>query len=152
MFSKPFIKKLLSNQFIKFCVTGGLGVITDAGIYFILVRVLDARDSYFVLKFIWIFGYIAAVIQNYLINHFWTFSDQTKELRISAKAFVKFLVVSLISLVPRYIVYMLVLSYGGEKVMFVPDLANLSGIVAGTIVNFLGSKFIVFKETDDEIS
>lgn len=145
-------KKLTSNQFVRFCITGGLGVLTDAGIYFILVRALNAKDSYFILKFIWIFGYIAAVIQNYLINHFWTFSKQTKEFSISAKAFVQFLSVSLISLVPRYLVYILIINYGGAKTMFVPDLANLGGIIAGTVVNFLGSKYFVFKSRDDEVS
>ena len=152
MFSRSFLKKLASNQFIRFCITGGLGVITDAGIYFMLVRVLNAKDSYFILKFIWIFGYIAAVIQNYLINHFWTFSEQTKQFSVSAKAFVQFLSVSLVSLIPRYLIYIMILNYGGEKTMFVPDIANLGGIVAGTVVNFLGSKYFVFKKKDDEVS
>jgi putative flippase GtrA len=142
----------MSNQFVRFCVTGGLGVLTDAGIYFILVRVFHARESYFLIKFIWIFGYIAAVIQNYLINHFWTFHDQTKEFNVSTKAFINFLSVSLISLIPRYLVYTMILSYGGEETALVPDLANLGGIIAGTVVNFIGSKYFVFKNRDDEIS
>jgi len=87
-----------------------------------------------------------------MINHFWTFSTQTKEFNISLRAFVTFLAVSLISLVPRYIVYSLILHYGGAGVRFVPDIANLGGIVAGTIVNFIGSKYFVFKEKKDEVS
>lgn len=152
MFSSSTFKKLMSNQFVRFCVTGGLGVLTDAGIYFILVRAFDIRERSFLIKFIWIFGYIAAVIQNYVINHFWTFHDQTKEINVSTKAFINFLSVSLISLIPRYLVYTMILSYGGEGTALVPDLANLSGIIAGTVVNFIGSKYFVFKSRDDEIS
>ena len=152
MFPSSTFKKLMSNQFVRFCVTGGLGVLTDAGIYFILVRAFHARENYFLIKFIWIFGYIVAVIQNYVINHLWTFHDQTKDVSVSIKAFVNFLSVSLISLIPRYLVYTMILSYGGEGTALIPDLANLGGIVAGTLVNFIGSKYFVFKNRDDEIS
>ncbi|HSW61581.1 MAG TPA: GtrA family protein [bacterium] len=139
-----FIKKLLSTQFMKFCITGGLGLITDAGIFH-LIKVSFGVENWLLLNIIPIFGYSAAVVQNYIVNHFWTFRSQTVDLEISKDAFLKFLSVSLISLVPRYIVYNLVLGAFTSSGGFVPDIANLAGIIAGTLVNFLGSKFIVFR-------
>lgn len=139
-----FLKKLLSTQFVKFCITGGLGLITDAGIFH-LIKVSFSVENWLLLNIIPVFGYSAAVIQNYIINHFWTFHSQTVNIQLSKDAFIKFLSVSLISLVPRYIVYNLVLGAFTSQSGFVPDIANLSGIIAGTLVNFLGSKFIVFK-------
>jgi putative flippase GtrA len=142
------IKKLLSTQFAKFCITGGLGLITDAGIYH-LIKISFSIESRILLNVIPIFGYSAAVLQNYIINHFWTFKTQTARTTISKEAFIKFLSVSLISLVPRYIVYNIVLSSFTSNQGFVPDIANLCGIIAGTLVNFLGSKFFVFRGKND---
>ena len=139
-----FFKKLFSTQFVKFCITGGLGLITDAGIFH-LIKTSFGVENWLLLNIIPVVGYSAAVIQNYIINHFWTFRSQTVEMELSKDAFIKFLSVSIISLVPRYIVYNSVLASFTSNRGFVPDIANLSGIIAGTLVNFLGSKFIVFK-------
>ncbi|MGI6394108.1 MAG: GtrA family protein [bacterium] len=141
---KNLIKKIFHTQFVKFCITGGLGLVTDALIFHI-IRVLLGIESRILLNIIPIFGYIAAVVQNYIINHFWTFRTQTVKTKLSKEGFIKFLSVSLVSLIPRYIVYNAVLSYFASGGNYIPDIANLSGIVAGTLVNFLGSKFIVFK-------
>lgn len=145
---KEFIRKMLSVQFVKFCITGGLGLITDAGIYHI-IKVSFNVESWILLNIIPIFGYFTAVIQNYIINHLWTFRTQTTNIKISKEAFVRFLSVSLLSLIPRYIVYNSVLAAFTSNRGLVPDIANISGIVAGTLVNFIGSKYFVFKEKND---
>mgnify|MGYP001219924964 CR=1 FL=1 len=147
---KETIRKILSSQFAKFCLTGGLELITDAGIFYFIKKSLGI-ENWFLLNIIPIFGYTAAVAQNYIINHFWTFRSQTVDTTLSKNAFLQFLAVSLISLVPRYIVYNSVLAAFTSNAGLVPDFANFCGIIAGTLVNFLGSKFYVFRKKDNEI-
>lgn len=148
---KDVFKALTKFQFMRFCVTGSLGVITDAVIYHVFLWLLhvnaDKRTTMdTVLLFILpIFGYLAAVIQNYLVNHFWTFGKETENHRVSFQLFFKFFAVSLFSLIPRYAFYTFLLIFNN----ITPDLANLGGIAAGMFTNFFGSKFVVFRFRDD---
>ncbi len=139
---KDIFKKFLRIQFIKFCIVGGLGFVTDMAVFTILKNLLQA-ESKLLLNIIPLFGYIAAVTQNYLINHFWTFGDQTKKISPSKKAYAIFFAVSLTALMPRYIVYNYILSSFGKSGLY-PEFANFVGIVAATVFNFIGSKYFVF--------
>jgi len=150
---RDVFKALTKFQFMRFCVTGSLGVITDAVIYHVFLWLLNVKadkgrttmDT--VLLFILpIFGYLAAVIQNYLVNHFWTFGKETENHRVSFQLFFKFFAVSLFSLIPRYAFYTFLLIFNN----ITPDLANLGGIAAGMFTNFFGSKFVVFRFRDEE--
>ena len=143
---------LVRFQFMRFCVTGSLGVITDAVIYHVFLWLLnvnagkDRTTADTILLFVLpVFGYLAAVIQNYLINHCWTFRKETENHRISFHLFLKFFAVSLFSLIPRYAVYTFLLIFNN----ITPDLANLGGIAAGMFTNFFGSKFVVFRFRED---
>jgi putative flippase GtrA len=137
------VSRFLKSQFVKFCITGGLGLVTDMAVFMLLRKLLNA-ESRILLNIIPIFGYIVAVSQNYLINHFWTFGAQTADTSVSRKAYLSFFAVSLIALIPRYIVYNSFLSYFGSG-GFYPNIANFTGIVAATLFNFIGSKYYVFK-------
>ncbi len=151
---KDVFTALTKFQFMRFCVTGSLGVITDAVIYHVFLWLLhvnagkDRTTADTILLFILpVFGYVAAVIQNYLINHLWTFKKETAEHRISIKLFGKFFAVSLFSLIPRYAFYTFLLIFNN----ITPDLANLGGIAAGMFTNFFGSKFVVFRFRDEAV-
>ena len=108
---KDLFMKLMKMEFFKFCVTGGLGLITDVLVFHIMKRVLHAEESKVLLFIIPIFGYIAAVSQNYVINHLWTFKKETETKKISTELFFKFFLVSLFALAPRYLVYNEVLEF-----------------------------------------
>ena len=146
-------KALTKFQFMRFCVTGSLGVITDAVIYHIFLLLLNVdlnkatrTTTDTILLFILpVFGYLAAVIQNYLVNHLWTFGKETENHRVSFQLFIKFFAVSLFSLIPRYAFYTFLLIFNN----ITPDLANLGGIAAGMFTNFFGSKFVVFRFRDE---
>ena len=150
---KDVFNALTKFQFMRFCVTGSLGVITDAVIYhvFLLLFNVDLNKATrtttdTILLFILpVFGYLAAVIQNYLVNHFWTFGKETENHRISFQLFFKFFAVSLFSLIPRYAFYTFLLIFNN----ITPDLANIGGIAAGMFTNFFGSKFVVFRFKDE---
>lgn len=137
------ISSLFTPQFVKFCVVGGLGLVTDQTIFFVMSRIVDPTSLW--VNFLWIVGYAVAVLQNYLINHYWTFKRETRDTHASGKGFFSFFLISIAALIPRFLAYkgvILVLGTGHLALNF----ANLCGIGAGTVVNFWGSKFIVFKE------
>lgn len=148
---KELFLKLLKTEFVKFCITGGLGLFTDAAVFHIMKRLLHADESRFLLFIIPVFGYTAAVTQNYIVNHLWTFKVETAAKKVSTELFFKFFLVSLFALAPRYLVYKEVLDYFGSSEWLYPDIANLCGIIAGTVVNFFGSKFLVFRFGKDEV-
>ena len=141
------IKKLASSNFVKFCIVGGLGAVTDMAVLFILQQIFSFPPDSFFGHFIWIPGYFVAILQNYLINHYWTFSKHTKTTKVSHKAFMKFAFTSFISMIPRTVAIEFVL-FVLPGSFFRIYVANFMGIVAGTVVNFLGSKYIVFKKND----
>lgn len=151
---KDVFDALTKFQFMRFCVTGSLGVITDAVIYHIFLLLFNVNlnkatrtTTDTVLLFILpVFGYVAAVIQNYIINHLWTFGKETENHRISFHLFFKFVTVSLFSLIPRYAFYTFLLIFNN----ITPDLANIGGIAAGMFTNFFGSKFVVFRFKDNQ--
>lgn len=148
---KRWTKPLLQIQFVRFCITGGLGVITDAGIYHLFRILLNAEENPALLYAIPVFGFTAAVIQNYLINHFWTFGEQTGRKKVSFTSFAKFLAVSVFSLIPRQLLYIAMIRSFSDLSGLAPDIANICGIAAGTVTNFLGSKFIVFRKQEKKI-
>ncbi len=137
------ISSLFTPQFVKFCVVGGLGLVTDQTIFFFLSRVVDPGSLF--VNLVWIVGYALAVIQNYLINHYWTFKSETRDTHASGKGLLSFFVISVTALIPRFLAYKgVILALGTSHLIL--NMANLCGIAAGTVVNFWGSKFIVFRE------
>lgn len=149
-------KALTKFQFIRFCVTGSLGVVTDLIISYIVLLVLkssftinlDSNTNGLTDKILLcippVLGFVAAVIQNYLINHCWTFGKETENHRVSFKLFGKFFGVALFALIPRLIVYVILINNVLNPNSFF-NLANFGGIMAGMFFNFFGSKFFVFR-------
>ena len=155
-------KALTKFQFIRFCVTGSLGVVTDLIISYIVLLILKSSftinldsatnglSDKILLCIPPVLGFIAAVIQNYLLNHFWTFGKETENHRVSFKLFGKFFGVCLFALIPRLIVYTILINNVLNPNSFF-NLANFGGIMAGMFFNFFGSKFVVFRFKEEVI-
>lgn len=131
------INKILSSQFFKFAIVGGLGTITNLLIFFIFVDKIG-----FNVTLISTFAFLVAVSQNYYLNHFWTFSHVTIKQKPSFKNYIRFVFVSLTGLVVNLIVLNLLLYFFVFKYKV---FAQGIGIFAGFLINFIGSKKIVFK-------
>jgi putative flippase GtrA len=146
---KNVFDALTKFQFMRFCVTGSLGVITYLLVSYIFRRMLniDPEANGLTSKIPMVPGFIASVIQNYFLNHFWTFGKETENHRVSFKLFGKFCGVCMFSLIPRiffyFILYNMVFSQNNSFI------AALGGIVAGMFTNFFGSKFVVFRFKED---
>ena len=140
-------KALTKFQFMRFCVTGSLGVVTDLIISYVILLImkssftinLDSNTNELADKILLcippVLGFIAAVIQNYLINHLWTFSRETANHRVSFKLFGKFFGVALFALIPRLIVYVILINNVLNPNSFF-NLANFGGILANIFRGF----------------
>ncbi len=130
-------KTRLIYEFLKFGVTGGLGTITNLLIFFLLVDLngLPATP-------VSIGCFIIAGTQNYFLNHLWSFREYTGNTRVSIKRWAMFLVGSLAGLGINILVMNLVLASFALPWKFI---AQACGIAAGMIINFIISKFVIFR-------
>jgi len=79
------------KRFAKFAVVGAAGSVTDFTVLNILVQLVG-----FTPVFANIFSFIAAVIQNFTLNRFWTFPESKQ--RQAGRQLAQFALVSLIGL------------------------------------------------------
>ena len=123
--------------FSRFLIVGFLGTITNLSIFFIFVDFLKYQAT-----LISIFAFFISNLQNYILNHHWTFFEKTKFFNKSINAYIKYFIVALSSLILNLIVLNIVLNFFdlSYKVF-----AQALGIATGTIINFVGSKNWVFK-------
>jgi putative flippase GtrA len=104
-----------------------------------------------------IVSYSCGVINSYILNRYWTFKIKLKfftvytlksgkKLHFLSMPFIKFIFVNLISLgVNTLAMYILVDLYSLN-----PTLSKVADTVFSFIVNFAGSKLLVFRESGDK--
>jgi dolichol-phosphate mannosyltransferase len=126
------------KQFIKFGIVGGSGVVVNAGLFRLFFKYggLDYRVASIIAIEI-------AIINNFFWNYLWTFRERrTKSFRDMLYALVRFNVSSgLTALVVNWGILVLL----KEMLGMYEEGANLIGIAAGTLANFLMSHLWAFK-------
>jgi putative flippase GtrA len=130
-------KTRLIYEFLKFGVTGGLGTIINLLIFFLLVDLAGLPEIP-----VSIGCFIIAGTQNYFLNHLWSFREYTKNTRLSVKRWAMFLLGSLAGLGINILVMKLVLAAFVLPWKFI---AQACGIIAGMFINFIISKFFIFR-------
>jgi dolichol-phosphate mannosyltransferase len=135
------IKLMLLNknikQFIKFGITGGLGTITNLLLFFIFADKLGFPEIQ-----VSIACFIIAGTQNYIINHKWSFAGITGAKKLSIIKWLLFLISCLAGLLVNIAVMKLMIINFNLPYKFI---AQAAGILFGMIINFLLSKFFVFR-------
>jgi dolichol-phosphate mannosyltransferase len=126
------------DQFIKFAVTGGLGTITNLLIFFLCADILRLREIP-----VSIGCFIIAATQNYIINHRWSFKQNTAGAGLSFEKWLQFIAGSLFGLVVNIAVMRLILLNFTLPYKFI---AQAVGIACGMLINFIFSKFFVFQK------
>jgi putative flippase GtrA len=131
------------DQFVKFAVTGGLGTITNLGIFFLCVDKAGLPEIPISVS-----CFLIAGTQNYIINHRWSFAAGTKDSKMAApplsvKHWFLFLCASLLGLAVNIAVMSLVIANFALPYKFI---AQAAGIVAGMGVNFILSKLFVWRK------
>jgi len=130
-------KTRLIYEFLKFGVTGGLGTITNLLIFFLLVDLGKLPEIP-----VSIGCFFAAGTQNYFLNHLWSFREYTGNTGVSVSRWVMFLLGSMAGLLINILVMKLVIA---SFVLPWKFIAQACGIAAGVIINFIISKFIIFR-------
>jgi dolichol-phosphate mannosyltransferase len=125
-------------EFLKFAVTGGLGTITNLGIFFLCADLLGFHEIP-----VSIGCFLIAATQNYFINHFWSFNKATENTLPSIKKWAYFIGASLVGLSLNLLVLKAILFY---CVLPFKVIAQGAGILAGMLANFIVSKYFVFKK------
>lgn len=121
----------------KFLAVGLLGTISNLTLFYIFVD----RLMFPALQ-ISIITFLIASLQNYILNHFWTFTKKMDAEPPKILNYFRFLFVAMIGL----FVNLLILWWFIET--FDPTIkviAQAFGIAGGTMFNFLGSKYWVFR-------
>ena len=148
-----FLKKPQERtRFLKFCFIGLIGAVVDFGVMNLVLHFTNASSR--VASTI---SFIAAVISNFLWNHFWAYPDsRTKSL---SKKIVQFFLVSLVGLGIRFVLFLTIES---PIIRLCQDIVpadffmspetvghNVTLVIAILIVlvwNFIGNRFWTYND------
>jgi dolichol-phosphate mannosyltransferase len=119
-------------QFIKFCIVGSLGGIIHLGLLYWLTEFVGTW--YIVSASI---GFTAAVVNNFVLNKYWTFKNRAPEI---PRQFLSFFVISVVSLGINLSVLYILTEYIGVWYMA----AQIVAILVALSNNYLGNKKFTF--------
>ena len=136
----------LLKQFSKFALVGFSNLTIDFGILNILIYLSD-RDQgiyYSVFKAI---SFAITILNSYAWNKFWTFENS--DISQAGRQFVKFIIVASTGLLINVLVATVVVNY--INIESIPsriwaNVGALSSLIAVVLWDFLGYKFIVFRD------
>jgi putative flippase GtrA len=126
----------LPSQFLRFGIVGTIGFIADASM---LTFLLSVTGLGFYLGRLVSFLFAASI--TWALNRYYTFRDRSKRGRM--RQWGRFVLVNTGGGLVNYGVYS-ALILGDDLFRDWPVLAVAAGSIAGLMVNFLGSKFLVF--------
>ncbi|MBN2532525.1 MAG: GtrA family protein [Spirochaetales bacterium] len=131
-------------SFFKFALVGFGGMLTNLAIFYIFVDILKLWENA-----IAVIAFLIAGTQNYILHHLWTFRESTAGKKLSILSWVKFNLAASAGLGISLIVMNLILYFFSVPLKVI---AQGCGVFAGTIVNYLASKYFIFnkKETEDK--
>ena len=117
-------KKL--EEFIKFAIVGGSGVVVNMGLLFILTRFLSVR-----LEIASPIAIEVSILTNFTLNNLWTFKKRNTHVPFWTRLFRYHLVTGLAGIVNYLVLLLLVNSFGLHDMI-----SNLIGILIGTIITY----------------
>lgn len=126
------------SQFVHFALVGAWGVLVNLFVVFITYDLL--KLPYYLCLII---GFIFALTSNYILNKFITFYQSIKKNVIME--YLKFIMVCLVGLLMNMLVSLSLYNH----IFFFKKyylLTSFIGIMCGVLINFFGSKSLVFKE------
>ncbi len=144
------------TRFLKFCVVGIIGAVVDFGVMNLLLHFtqFSSRTASTI-------SFIAAVISNYLWNHFWAYPDSRK--KSAARKLIQFFLVSIIGLGIRYLLFLTIeppilqLSQRIIPADFIVSPATVGhnvtlviSILVVLIWNFIGNRFWTYNDVSSE--
>jgi len=136
-------------QLTKFLYVGALNTFVDLAILNVLIWFSGISFGFEFSLFKGV-SFIAAVINSYVWNKFWTFKKYNKDSKEQRKEFLQFLTVSAIGFFLNVAAASIVVNSIGPQFDISQNTWATVGALAGTFVvftwNFLGYKLIVFRK------
>jgi dolichol-phosphate mannosyltransferase len=114
------------EEFIKFAVVGGSGVVVNMGLLFILTRLLSVR-----LEIASPIAIEVSILTNFTLNNLWTFKKRETHVPFWSRFFRYHLVTGLAGVVNYLVLLLLVNSFGLHDMI-----SNLIGILIGTFITY----------------
>jgi len=139
-------------QFLKFVLVGLANTAVDFGILNFLMNAtgIYSGQSIFFLNSV---SFVVSVTHSFFWNKFWTFKVKKTD---ATKEFLQFLLVSIVGLlINGAIVYMITTwikpMFGFSEITWA-NIAKASATIISLVWNFIGYRFIVFKEKKAEVA
>lgn len=146
------------TQFIRFCVVGATGVLVNLLAIWLALHAMRSRPSEASLtqtNVAAVLGWLVSVASNFALNDRWTFSRSAQTYDHAWPARLARYYASAASGLGLQLAVLNVLLWLSAALTWSPGLltlrfyaANLCGIGAGTVVNYLLSKRFVFRRRD----
>ena len=132
-----FIPGHSAYQFFRFCLIGSLGVGVNVAVYYAAFHHMD-------FNYVWAsaLAFLVASVNNFSLNKYFTFHDKNYQIGSVLWQYAKFLSFALIG----WGINVGILVALVELFDMYPLLANVIGVLVATVTNFLGNKFIAFKQ------
>ena len=124
----------MKNQLLKFLIVGLFSTIINYCLFYFLLKI--ANINYLISSSC---GFIAGVFGGFYLNKNWTYNDKNNK---SNNLLWKYFSLYLTSLLISLIFLKITVDYSGLNA----EIANLLAIIITTCVNFIGTKFMVFKK------
>ena len=151
-------------QFIKFAIVGAMNTIVDFLVYTVLTLVFGVNDNnVFLVGLFTLIAYACGVLNSFILNTHWTFKS---EYRQTSREKILFIVVNLVSWLVSFALTYLFTEFvfdGSGIAQWVANLLHyqqmdnvvsiLAKLLAAPIViiiNFLGSKLLVFRSKNND--
>jgi putative flippase GtrA len=129
MANLPFIPV----QFIKFCIVGSIGGVIHLGLLYFLTEFFNIWYLFSAA-----FAFTVAVINNFILNKYWTFQNRAPEI---PQQFITFFIISVISLGINLSVLYVLTEYVNMWYMT----AQVVAIFVALSNNYVGNKKLTFK-------
>jgi len=134
-----YIKEnLFHPRIIKFTVVGGIGVLVNMGILYLLTEQFNIK--YFLSS---IFAIELSIISNFLLNDFWTWSEREK--KKFSRRFIQYHITAGLT---AFLANWLLLVFLTEVIGIYYMISNLIGIGVGMLSNFILNDLWTFRQTD----
>ena len=128
------------EEFLKFAVVGGSGVIVNMGSFFFLTRYAGLN-----IEFASPIAIEVSILTNFFLNNIWTFRKRNTKVGLVSRILRYHLVTGFAGLVNYGILLLLAKVFGMHDMI-----ANLIGIIIGTFINFFLNSFWTWRIKEED--
>ena len=129
------VRRFGDNTLLKYSITGGMGFFTNIILFSLFIKLFEF--SPILSAFI---AYCVAAIQNYLLNHYWSFRGNTGKSDPNLYGFIKFVISSGVSVGLNLISLSILINW---SIGVLPS--QVLAVITSFIANYYLAKFFVYR-------